>query len=67
MLLSHQEDSLEKSNGGNEYVLVKPAVRFAELNFATFVSLIELGSTNLSHQSLKQNLELSYQFPVQIS
>ena len=32
---------------GNEYTLVKPAVRFTELNFATFVSSTELGTIKL--------------------
>ena len=32
---------------GNEYTLVKPAVKFTELNFATLVSSTELGTMKL--------------------
>ena len=43
------------SLGGNVYTFVKPGVKFAELNFATLVSSIELGIIKL--RSLIANVE----------
>ena len=47
MLLSSSVVLVCPSYEGNEYVFVKPAVKFTELNFATFVSSTELGTIKL--------------------